>query len=100
MIAAWSPSVNTFKERQKELANKFFTNSIFVNACSAVDKRRKEIGNAGIVYKRGTIPDVKTEPIKRDNCSVKCQECTCIYMVEYDFEYLKNGNNTINIRKM
>lgn len=100
VIAAWSPSVNTFKERQKELANKFFTNSIFVNACSAVDKRRKEIGNAGIVYKRGTIPDVKTEPIKRDNCSVKCQECTCIYMVEYDFEYLKNGNNTINIRKM
>lgn len=100
VISAWSPSVETFKKRQKELANKFFTNSIFVNACSAVKPEKVEFGNAGIVYKKGTMADIKIEPIKRDDCDTACSDCACIFIAEYNFEYQKNGNTEISICKL
>ena len=100
VISAWSPSVKSFKVRQEELANKFFANSIFVNACSAVGKRRVEIGNAGIVHKRGTVAGIRFEPIRRDKCSTNCKYSTCVYIAEYDFEYLNNGNTKISISKL
>ena len=38
VISAWSPSIMSFKIRLLELPEIFFTNSIFVIACSAVGK--------------------------------------------------------------
>lgn len=97
IIAAWSPSVRSFEPRQKELANKYFVSSILVNACGAVKKDAKKIGNAGIVHKKDTIAGIHFENICRDDCDTSCPKCPCAFIVEYDFSYNDSRNTNISI---
>ena len=100
IISAWSPSVSTFVERQRELANRYFISSILANACSAVRKETKRIGNAGIVHKKNTIPDISVENMCRSNCVDTCSDHACAYIIEFDFTYNKSSNTGININKL
>lgn len=100
VISAWSPSVRSFEGRQEELANKYFVSSVLANACGAVRKDAKKIGNAGIVHKNDTVAGIYFEDICRDNCSGSCGKCSCAYIVEYDFSYSNGGDTNININRL
>lgn len=100
IISAWSPSVRSFEERQKELANRYFISSILANACSAVRKDARKIGNAGIIHKNDTVAGILFEDICRDNCSSSCAGCTCAYIVEFDFTYNDSTDTNIRINKL
>ncbi len=100
IISAWSPSVSTFVERQQELSNKYFVSSILANACSAVRKETKRIGNAGIVHKKNTIPDILVENMCRSDCVDTCSNHACAYIIEFDFTYNENSNTKIRINKL
>ena len=100
VISAWSRSVKSFEERQRELANKYFISSILANACGAVKKDAVKIGNAGIVHKKGTIAGILFQDICRDKCSGACEKCECAYIVEFDFTYDDITNTKISINKL
>ena len=86
-IAAWSPSVASFKPRLEELANKYFASAVLCNACSAVDTEKENIGLASIVTKKKTIVGCDKVVIKREQCIGRCGAVPCIYFLEYDFGY-------------
>lgn len=94
IIAAWSPSLAQFAQRQKELANKYFVSSVLANACSSVRKTAVKIGNGGIVCKKGTIPDMCKKDIKREKCIATCNETECFYILDYDFSFKDKAKNT------
>ena len=85
IISAFSPSVMVFRDRQKELAKRYFTSSILVNACSAMDKKRKNIGFAGVVCKENTVPGILFCGMERKECFDSCKEQTCVFVLEYCF---------------
>ncbi len=94
IIAAWSPSLAQFAERQREMANKYFISSVLANACGSIRKRALKIGNGAIVCKRGTITQVCKKDIKRDNCMANCSKEGCLYLLDYDFSYKEKEKNT------
>lgn len=94
IIAAWSPSLAQFVERQKELANKYFVSSVLANACSSIRKKALKIGNGGIVSKKGTIAGMFKKDIKREGCTVNCNAGKCFYILDYDFSFEDKRKNT------
>ena len=94
IIAAWSPSLAQFAERQREMANKYFVSSILANACSSIRKRALKIGNGAIICKRGTITQICKKDIKRKSCMENCSKEGCLYLLEYDFSYEEKEKNT------
>lgn len=100
IISAWSPSVASFVERQRELSNRYFVSSIMANACSAVRKETKRIGNAGIIHKNNTIPGILMENMCRSNCEDTCSDCACAYIIEFDFTYNESSDTKISIDKL
>lgn len=94
VIAAWSKSVASFKSRQKELANKYFTSTVLGNACSAVAKESVSIGNGSIIHKTRTVAGSDIQDINRDACYEEDGECKgCYYILNYDFTFEKEGNH-------
>ncbi len=100
IISAWSPSVASFEQRQRELANKYFTSSLLANACSSVKKNICKIGNGGIVHKENTIAGVEISGLCRDNCEKICENKKCLFIVDYDFSYSKEVNTNICVDKL
>lgn len=98
IISAWSPSVKSFEERQRKLANEYFISSVLANACVAVRKETSRIGNAGIVHKNDTVAGIHFEDICREDYRNACETCICAYIIECDFTYddSRNTKNTIN----
>lgn len=102
ITAAWSPSVATFEERQRELANKYFVSTVLGNACSAVAIDKKKIGNGSIVQKSKTIAGVQMKEIRRKKfLSMKHKSyllnraCKgCYFLFDYDFNFVKDKKNT------
>lgn len=94
IIAAWSPSLAQFAERQKELANKYFVSSVLANACSSIRKTALNIGNGGIVSKRKTIAGICKKDIQRDGCTANCSTGGCFYLLDYDFSFEDKVKNT------
>lgn len=100
VISAWSPSVASFESREKELANKYFTSSIFANACSSVDKNSHTICNGCIVNKENTIAGAWIRNLDRNNCIATCMKEACVFIMEYDFTFGSNHNTCITAQKI
>lgn len=98
IISAWSRSVASFVQRQKELANKYFVSSVLANACSAVSENADVIGNAAIVHKEGTVAGSLIKDICRNSCNELCKESACVFIVEYDFSYNQAENKNTDLR--
>lgn len=97
MISAWSPSVASFEERQRDFANKYFTSSVLANACGSVKKDVCKIGNGSIVHKEKTIAGVEIKPVCRENCDGGCSTESCLFVVDYDFFYSDEEKINTNI---
>lgn len=93
-IAAWSPSVASFEPRLAELANKYFSNAVLCNACSAIKREKEIIGSASIVSKKESIAGNMIGELKRENCVEVCGSKPCIYFLEYDFTFEPEARNT------
>lgn len=90
---ACSKSVAAFKDRQEELANKYFISTVLGNACSAVAKRAVRIGNGSIIHKSGTVSGSMIQYINRAVCYEEDGKCKgCYYILDYDFTFENEGN--------
>lgn len=100
VISAWSPSVASFEQRQKEFANKYFASSVLANACSSVDRTSNKIGNGGIVHKENTIAGLELKELCRNNCQGTCGDRECLFVLEYDFFYSDEENTKLDAYKL
>ncbi len=100
IISAWSPSVASFEIREKEFANKYFSSSVFANACSSVNANSEKIGNGCIVSKEGTIAGANICDICRCSCLSSCGNDGCVYMLEYNFKFDAEHNTSISVHKI
>lgn len=100
IISAWSPSVASFEKRELEFANKYFTSTVFANACSAINAAHPKIGNGCIISKENTVAGAKVGDICRNKCSLTCGDNACVYMIEYNFEFNAETNTDISVYKL
>lgn len=95
VVSACSRSVASFENRQRELANKYFINTVLGNACNAVRKDAIKIGNASSIYKPHTIVEANIRDINRKKCYKKDRECNgCYYILNYDFSISNINKDT------
>lgn len=100
VISAWSASVASFKSKEKEFANKYFTSSIFANSCSSVDINQDTICNGCIVSKENTIAGSYVCNLDRSNCTATCNADPCVFIMEYDFTFESDCNTCIASQKI
>lgn len=93
-ISAWSNSVASFDAVLDYLGSDFKVNSVFANACSAVNKKKKTIGHCRVSTKPKTTPKAKKEGIKR---KTNCHDCSsgCLRIAEYCFGYYDDNDQFV-----